>query len=1601
VPEPARGEPPAGAPPEGAPGLGRARRAIGATAWAVGLGALFVASLGASALLHLDAAPTRRITQRVTNDLLATLFEGKIVADGIEHLDLSGVRIHAATALDPSGRPVIRASGVRARADVIGIAAGALFGPEVAIEIPDIRLEHAEVLVEAGATGAPTLADTFTPRKKEPSKEPSTPSAAPSRPVRVSLPRIAIGTAWVHGAVAPPRSLDADLSRLVGSVLVTPEGVAVDVERAGLVDRVFLPARTAGVASYHLRAGATSRMWATFAGHLGPVEVLARGELDDGKLSATGEIPSASPDELAALLPFAPPRERLAARVDVEGVLPYLDVEARVGAGERDAPVNSLEVRGRLEAASPLRLDLYAVARAIDPSLVRADLPPGGVSAEGRVAIVLTEPSPTVIVEAHSAPAILGAEVIPAAEAHAALVGGELTGAVRVHEPGMPTVATFALPADGTVRFDATADIPSLAAAPRLSRGLTGGARVHAEGTVGAGGLDAAVDGRVSGLRAAGAALGAGSIRGRLRGPLDALALDAHLTGSGLSAAGYDFTHVRADARGSLERLRITTDLASDDTGATVKAKGDLDTRALAIERLEADLRRDDTAMLAKVARIAPARGGVRIDGIELHGEDLGDARGSLRVEGGDLYGTIRGDALDLERAAKLLGFPHRVKGLANVDVALERVKGGGRKGHVSVELEGGRVAFVPGLSAQLAATFDGEAVAGGGFVRLIGDEGDCAGPIAGVVLSSAEGVLRGPLLDPATWQGATGAATLAADDWKLACLKQLFPVGLPVTKVAGSTTARLRVQRAAGERFPSVRELLFRTRDLDIAGPQDLHDNEPAWEWKNTDARLEGELDGATGAASAKLVLFDDESRLAEVEAHADLDLATLVDEPRARRASLEGAPLQGRVSIERRPLRSLPVLVRRLLPDLAGEIGVDGYVEGTLAMPFVALRASGSSVVPMDGDAPSRWAMPIDLDALLTYDGARASLDAHATKDGVALVVAKSEIDVAWRDLYAGDPKKRVPWTGRVQAELHGVPLGQIPALADSDVSGTASGLLELSGLNDKPVLAADLAFPVLRVGSDLSFSQAGASLRIGSDGVPAGTALGRVELVTKEGGRLDATAYAGVTFRDGYLPAFDLGKPADLYAVATRFRLATFHPLVAAQLSRLDGDLDGQVRIGWNRLADGEEANASADLRVTQGVVHVPQIGQELRDATLHLVADPERGEVRVDGLSAKGLSGSVNGSLRAQLEGLRFEEATGQLTIPANEPLPITLEGVPFGTARGRLDLRATLDEGELAIAVKATDLRIDLPASSSRDVQPLDDHPDVLIVPAISPGKEPRASDALRYSVTLETTDAQVNGTGLTMVIASEAGAPPRVELADEARVSGGIRLAGGTVDVYGKPFKIEEGLVRLRPEEPGNPSVFVTAYWDDPAGSYRVFVEYSGLLRPITNDKIHLSSSPALPTNAILAMVLFNQPPEETLGDASTPTSIGAANQLLSEEIVGRLLGGLATRGLSARLGGTTEGSLRASVAYDLADTLTVRGSYADTLPKGDDTARQAEQAQQATTSQSQRAAEVAVDWRFSRNWLIRGTFAVSPTTQEQATSQTRSGLDLLWQYRY
>ena len=1602
----------------------------------LGLGSVFVTAAVGSVLIHLDLAPTRRLLLTTVNDALGSVFEGKIIADEIEHAGLDGVDIRSAIVLDPRGAQVIRASGIHARADVLTVARRILSGSgPMWIDLPWVRVDDATVLVEREpGVAIPTVADAFILRG------PATPFDPKARAVRVDLRKIEIGHVWAHGLIAAPRALDADVTRVDGSLHLGPEGLTLDVEQTGITDRALLPAVLTGSANYHLRLGptppapsdgtkappASMTMWTEFSGQLGTVEVQVRGGLTGDRLTATAEIPRATPEQVATVIPDLPIHEALSATVDLDGDIPTFSLRGSLSfEGERRSR-GAADFEGRLDIQNGLRFEADVAAHAVDPA-VFAPIDATPIDVVGRLKLEL-DAALRVQVDASTTAFALAAEPVPAADVHLVFDRGTLSGNASLHEEGAPIDAVFALSPKGALTFEATSDVASLRAVPRLQAPIDGSARVRVSGALQAGVIDAKVNALYSGLRApGGTSVGYGGLDGHLNGSTarpGAIDLDATLWGRKLQSSGYSFDRINARAKGPALRPLITATLLAnppragegngdedadeDPTADAIHASGEVDVAGRSVSRVKLRLRRDGTEVTGTVARIGAGAGGVRLEGVNIQGEGAGKIAGGLTVRGGEIVGKIHGEGVDLERVGKLAGVAQRVRGLADFDVDLQPTAHG-RKGHVSVQLEDGEVALLTGVSALLTATFEDDKVTTDGLVRLIahaspkgGESEPCSGTIAQVRVTGGEGDLPGHLLDPSSWARLHGKARVAADDWDLRCLARLTPVGLLLSDVRGRLSTRAVVERKPGQRFASIHDLVARTTGLEVAGPQPFGAEAPTWESRKLDVQINGDVDGGSGDSTLRAALFDGEV-VADASLAATLDLAGLVDRPKDRWALLRRAPLSGRVSIPQRKIASfvsLPSFARELLPALSGELRADAYVDGTIDQPFFTARVSTfktAIVQRLNGDEATPWSVPIDAELLATYDAEKATVDLHVKHDAKEIAAANGEVTFDLRKLIAGGSPSV---TGGFYAKLDEVPLGEIPWFADHDVAGHMSGTVAMSGLRESPVLKVDLTLPDLQVGQDLFFNEGSFKLDVAAPAGPTGdrsTARVQAHLGAQDGGQLDASAFAGVLWEGGLLPTLDAETAADFYAKAQSLRLAVFHPGIADILSKLDGYLDGDVRVGWKRLAAGDRASIDAKMKVQSGVVHVPQIGQELHDVTVTIESKPD-GTIELSDIRAEGTRGSITGSATAHLDGLRFERADGSFQIKRGEEIPLTLEGVPLGSAYGTITIAAEKKDNEIRATVGIPQLHLDLPADSARGVQPLDDNPHITVSHRLGAVKEPRAADALAWKLIFDVGRVQVAGPNLDVSLSGSKTSPPTVELTDSARVSGDITLLpGGTLQFFGKEFAIEEpGLIRLRAEDTSNPYLNVRARWRNAPEGTSIFVEYVGILQPITSEKLKFRGEPALTQPQILGMLLGGGESTGTFAGGVQTGAAPSAQQVagglaveLASSQVNALLSGTLFKGFSTQFSTNDDGTLRPGVAYAIGDQLHATASYGTTT--GTSTGSGSTLGGNANTRPQ---TVLSLDWRFLPTWLLRGTAAVGG-------DQPSGGLDVPWQSRY
>jgi translocation and assembly module TamB len=272
----------------------------------------------------------------------------------------------------------------------------------------------------------------------------------------------------------------------------------------------------------------------------------------------------------------------------------------------------------------------------------------------------------------------------------------------------------------------------------------------------------------------------------------------------------------------------------------------------------------------------------------------------------------------------------------------------------------------------------------------------------------------------------------------------------------------------------------------------------------------------------------------------------------------------------------------------------------------------------------------------------------------------------------------------------------------------------------------------------------------------------------------------------------------------------------------------------------------------------------------------------------------------------LNGFDLVGARANLTIPKNDPFPLDIDGQAVGEIDADISVAAdvTPDRRTMNVKVDIPRLHVQLPLASSNTPQELGEADKIrvgyfrrprqfVILPKDAEDLEEKASPAEGQAPTTTNVaihlgdDVEVRrGTTLRIALTGN----PKIELAEEPKMSGQLRLTRGMLEVQGRRFQVEKGVVNFV-GKPDNPQVVVTAAWDAPDGT-RVYADFTG---PLKTGKVKLRSEPSRPQNEILALIMFGT----VEGSSSTPYPTQQPNGATR---AGTMAGGLATEGLSKGL---------------------------------------------------------------------------------------------------
>jgi translocation and assembly module TamB len=1092
-------------------------------------------------------------------------------------------------------------------------------------------------------------------------------------------------------------------------------------------------------------------------------------------------------------------------------------------------------------------------------------------------------------------------------------------------------------------------------------RGADGALDADAEGGLDvaretlAGALDLRLSEAHIGGQSVGLAVAHASVHGSLASPQGRLTLSAER----LRVAGRAIDTAAIDAEGAVRAPRVTVTLAGPEVPdvyarATLAFGDGVDARGATVV-----LSRRSWRVVARVDRAHAGGGTFDATGIEVVSAGA-PIRGEAHVRPESVSLRLSTTGMDLTPLLQITGTDLLTGGTLALDVDVRGNRAAAR-GHVHAALD---ATGPPGQARRRARV----------TLKLAGRriDGDAQLALNDVKARAtfSQIVVKGPLALAESWRSATGTVDVESDA-PLAALRGLLPDdALPFQEIAGALELKVHVARREPE-LPPDAVLDASTRGLVlIAASAPGEGTQPPWQVRGVDLQLAASLDGATSRLALEAVLADRLGPVLHADAEAQAEWAKLVRAPRDSVAILTRTPVQLHVDAPERDLSTLPAGLRP--STLRGRVEATADLRGPIFDPrmHVQVRARALQETPL----PS--AIPFDGTAEASYDGhavlARALLRGP---EGVVLD-ARSDVDVRVADLLS-PPATGLPWDAGGTVALHGFPLQSLLPREARGIGGLASGVVELEGLHRDARIDADLRVARPRLGV-VCYDDGW--MRLHADGRRLTAAAG----VVGQGSRLTASIGAASSWASSLSPTVDARMPIDVAIEANDFRASALLPFVGDSFNELDGRIDAQARL---RVGPGfRSGTMEGDVRVTGGVIEVPAIGERLHDVTAALSIRPW-GTLRVDGITARGSTGRLAASAQIALDGLHVRSATADLEIPAEQRMPITVEGVSLGEASGRVHADATMspDQRVLYVTLTVPQLEVRLPHSAGHTLQSLDPAPDIaigmvepdgrfVVLPMHAPQK-PRGADSIEVRGVLDLGgDVRIRRDANLDV---ELTGRPSIDLTDELRMVGTVHLSRGFIDVFGKRFSIDPASTIAFSGDTGNPQVVLTAHYDTRDGT-RIYADVIG---PMKKPKISLRSDPARSQDAIVGLLLFGA--EEGLagspGPGQQPDPTQRAAGLASgpvAEALNAALSGITSLDVTARLDTSQAANPRPEVEVRLSNEVVARVSVQTGMP---------------APGEPPDRTLVSVDWRFRPRWSLESTVGDEGSTL----------IDVLWHYRY
>lgn len=1496
---------------------------------ALGIALVFSLALVGTALVHLPSPVGRALLTDGINAALRDVFFGTVRVESVARVGVGSVHLSAISVIDEQGNRVLHLQNATAQVSLPSLLR-TLLGPGAGdrfVQLPHIRAESAEVTLVTDPThGGVTIARALTTRPTAVA-EPASPGLR--RNTVVHLPAVEVGRVAGRFRMAALEQLAPELIGLRGSVQVDETGVEVKVQRFGLT-ALGLPAPVKGTAT--VQVNAPSSVNVQFSGFVGESEMQATFAWREGTIETQVLAPRVNPDTVRQFWPPWPLSEPLALAAGATGTVDRLDFTAKLSATppstNSDAPASEVHLKGILLLDEDVRADFETEVNDLSLNLLGAAWPASAFDAELSTTLTYRAGAVTQHTTGSSAATTLAEVPVPQISLEVTTTTNRTDLAARIQEPGANGELAVAFLPSGNVDAILRVPVVYLDRQRRLPRGLRGKASVTAKGQLTNGRLHVDANATVSNFQTSSARIGSAQVSARTNWSLDPSSAQSPIQVSVVATEvvmdQLRFAHASGNATVTGNSVRAQLSLVDPD-GRQIGAKGNYDLAAERLTGLRLTAQRGDLVGQASVPLLDLRGPIVEIDAFTVHRENC-TASSCPKVEGRGRYspaGLLANAEVEnvaLERLWPVLGVSIPVYGTVNgnLDVHLDNDR---REANLALSARGLSVSGYPKSDLDVRAQLSGRQVDG-----QMAAKNDL-----GIVIAGRTGVvLDGEPLDKSSWERATGTLELTAQ------MASLEPVRLLVNSpllesLDGTVRAKVAVQRLTPDGYPTASaELDARDVQLEL----DTGAETPLRVVKHR-VYLNSTLDPARLTLYASGVIDDPTGTLLRFNGQLPLDASEGLTLSLHDAISING-------TLEPRELASVPYFSSPLSGKLSGQV----TLYGTLNAPEAKATFHLVDLTAAALDDQQRLSVQTNLHYALPRGEFTSEVLGVSGRQAVVLGRVDGNVN----------PYNPV-FRGSARLALAQFPLAVITPLADLDVGGEVSGMVEFS----------DAARPYVDVQLEAEKLTSGGSA-LGASALEfraePGAIQGRFDIRQAELGA-DATSKGVVVSLDARSDPGLFPLPHNVAEVhaelqAQELNAAVFAPLLTGIVARLNGALDATVTFDGTR--DGETKDwttrASGVAHLRDGRAYVEGIGLEFQDVTLDVVATPfgRQTHLAFDRMQARARSEVVNFEGRGQLFLQGLDVVSGSANVFLRD-VPITLQGLNLGKATGalsaQLEHRPEWDIpgpyfGKPYMMVNGTLGNWQLRASSSASRSLIDTSPNPEVT-VVQGKKTAERRDVLPFRIVLDLgRDTQFSLADLDLPLSGET----RIDYTDQAVISGTLNLKrGGRVPILGHVFEVQNGAVRLNPAQPSNPYIDIILAGQAKDGS-TVNVTLTGTMQE------PLVSPPLGQLNELLG------------GGAATAVSGGVqalgVNSLLGDNV-------------QFRVGSDEDDQelARYSAAVQIRESLWFEVNYARTETN-------------AFRTDNNNAVSGTLDYRFNDNWSLR---------TEAGT--TGGSVDVVWQYRY